>query len=190
MNQTFRTIITGTGSYIPDRIVPNAEFLNRLFLGKDGTPFEKSNKETIQKFSEITGIEERRFADDSILASDMGARAAENALTMSGLDRETLDYIIVAHNFGDVRADNPRPVTFWFYSESEQNIYKLAAHLNENGYTILTCEKSFNGQFLCIAERVFCTTEEKLNRLWVYMQILAEKMGVTYDGSETRIDLE
>jgi len=112
VDRTFRTIITGTGSYIPDRIVPNTEFLNRSFLGKDGTPFKKSNKETIQKFSEITGIEERRFADDSVLASDMGARAAENALTMSGLDRETLDYIIVAHNFGDVRADNPRPVMF------------------------------------------------------------------------------
>jgi len=108
VNRTFRTIITGTGSYIPDRIVPNTEFLSRSFLGKDGTPFEKSNKETIQKFSEITGIEERRFADDSMLASDMGARAAEDALDMSGLDRETLDYIIVAHNFGDVRADNTR----------------------------------------------------------------------------------
>ena len=55
-----------------------------------------------------TGIEERRFADDSMLASDMGASAAEDALTMSGFDRENLDYIIVAHNFGDVRADNPR----------------------------------------------------------------------------------
>ena len=108
VNRTFRTIITGAGSYIPDRVVPNDEFINRSFLGKDGTPFEKSNRETILKFSEITGIEERRFANDSVLASDMGARAAEDALDMSGLDRETLDYIIVAHNFGDVRADNPR----------------------------------------------------------------------------------
>jgi len=93
-------------------------------------------------------------------------------------------------NHMDCEPDKPRPVTFWFYSDSEQNIYKLAAHLKENDYTILTCEKSFNGQFLCIAERVFCATEEKLNRLWVDMQILAEKMGVTYDGWETRIDLE
>ncbi|MEX2435562.1 MAG: ketoacyl-ACP synthase III [Balneolaceae bacterium] len=108
MNQTFRTIITGTGSYIPDRIVPNDEFLNRTFLQKDGTPYKKSREETIQKFREISGIEERRYADDNILASDMGARAAEEALKMSGFDRENLDYIIVAHNFGDVRADNPR----------------------------------------------------------------------------------
>jgi regulator of RNase E activity RraB len=36
---------------------------------------------------------------------------------------------------------------------------------------------------------VFFATEEKLNRLWVDMQILAEKMGVIYDGWETKIDL-
>src|SRR6056297_752750 len=93
-------------------------------------------------------------------------------------------------NHMDCDPEKPRPVTFWFYSDSEQNIYELAAHLKESDYTILTCEKSFNGQFLCIAERIFCATEEKLNRLWVDMQILAEKMGVTYDGWETRIDSE
>jgi regulator of RNase E activity RraB len=54
----------------------------------------------------------------------------------------------------------------------------------------LTCKKSSNGEFLCIAEQVFFATEEKLNRLWVDMQLLAEKMGVTYDGWETRIDLD
>ena len=104
----FRTTITGTGSYIPHRVVPNTEFLNHTFLQRDGTPYKKSREETIQKFSEITGIEERRYADDDMLASDMGARAAEDALKMADFDRENLDYIIVAHNFGDVRADNIR----------------------------------------------------------------------------------
>ncbi|MDZ7756734.1 ketoacyl-ACP synthase III [Rhodohalobacter sp.] len=108
MAQQIRTVITGSGSYIPDRVVPNSEFLNNTFLEKNGTPFDKSNEETIDKFREITGIEERRFADDNILASDMGAKASEQALKMSGLDREELDYIIVAHNFGDVRAENRR----------------------------------------------------------------------------------
>lgn len=90
-------------------------------------------------------------------------------------------------NHMDCDPERARPVTFWFYSDSEQNIYKLAAHLKKNDYTILTCKKTFDGEFLCIAERVFCATEEKLNRMWVDMQILAEKMGVTYDGWETRI---
>ncbi len=108
MTRQIRSVITGTGSFIPDRVVPNSHFLKTTFLERNGSPFEKSNEETVEKFREITGIEERRYAGDDMLASDMGARAAEEALEMSGLDREKLDYIIVAHNFGDVRADNQR----------------------------------------------------------------------------------
>lgn len=102
------SVITGTGSYIPRCKVPNTNFLENDFLNNDGTPLDKDNKETIQKFAEITGIKERRYADDDVLASDMGAEAGEQALSAAGLDPENLDYIIVAHNFGDVRADNPR----------------------------------------------------------------------------------
>ncbi|MCW9706647.1 3-oxoacyl-ACP synthase III family protein [Fodinibius salsisoli] len=102
------SVITGTGSYIPSRRVSNTDFLENTFLNNDGTPLDKDNEETIQKFAEITGIEERRYADDNVLASDMGAEAGEQALASADLDPEKLDYIIVAHNFGDVRADNPR----------------------------------------------------------------------------------
>jgi 3-oxoacyl-[acyl-carrier-protein] synthase III len=108
MDRQIRTLITGTGSFIPDRVVSNDDFLNHTFLESNGAPFEKSNEETIQKFREITGIEERRYADNDMMASDMGALAGEQALEMAGIDRESLDYIIVAHNFGDVRADNLR----------------------------------------------------------------------------------
>lgn len=102
------SVITGTGSYIPSQKVPNDVFLTNKFLNANGKPFDKSNDEIIQKFREITGIEERRYADDDMLASDMGARAGEMAIESSGLDPEQLDYIIVAHNFGDVRADNQK----------------------------------------------------------------------------------
>ncbi len=102
------SVITGTGSYIPRRKVSNTDFLENTFLDTDGTPLDKDNEETIQKFAEITGIEERRYADDDVLASDMGAEAGEQALLSAELDPEKLDYIIVAHNFGDIRADNPR----------------------------------------------------------------------------------
>ncbi|HKK45765.1 MAG TPA: ketoacyl-ACP synthase III [Balneolaceae bacterium] len=101
-------VITGTGSYIPRRKVPNADFLDNTFLNTDGNPLGKDNDETIEKFAAITGIEERRYADDDMLASDMGAEAGGQAIASAELDREKLDYIIVAHNFGDVRADNPR----------------------------------------------------------------------------------
>jgi 3-oxoacyl-[acyl-carrier-protein] synthase-3 len=108
MEKKIYTVITGTGSYIPRHRVPNTDFLGNTFLNTGGTPLEKGNEETIQKFSEITGIEERRYADDDVLASDMGAEAGEKALASTNLDPEQLDYIIVAHNFGDIRSDNPR----------------------------------------------------------------------------------
>lgn len=108
MNNSIRSVITGTGSFIPDNIVTNEDFLTNTFLEKNGESFSKDNKEIIEKFREITGIEERRYADDNMVASDLGASAAEEALKSSGIDREQLDYLIVAHNFGDVRADNRR----------------------------------------------------------------------------------
>jgi 3-oxoacyl-[acyl-carrier-protein] synthase III len=102
------TIITGTGSFIPDKVVTNEDFINHTFYENNGSPFDRSNEEIITKFKEITGIEERRYADDSLMASDMGARASENAIDGASIDPEELDYIIVAHNFGDVRPDNLR----------------------------------------------------------------------------------
>ncbi|WP_340102858.1 3-oxoacyl-ACP synthase III family protein [Rhodohalobacter sp. 8-1] len=108
MENLIRTIITGTGSYIPDNIVTNEDFLNNRFLQKNGEPFDKSNREIIEKFQQITGIRERRYADDDMMASDMGTIAAERALESSGLDPEELNYIIVAHNFGDILHNNRR----------------------------------------------------------------------------------
>jgi len=108
MEKQITSVITGTGSFIPETVVDNESFLNNTFLERNGDSFEKSNKEIIEKFGEITGIVERRYADDSMNASDMGALASEKAIEASGIDPETLDYIIIAHNFGDVRHDNRR----------------------------------------------------------------------------------
>ncbi len=55
------TIITGTGSYIPEHIISGDEFLNSTFF-ENGTKLEKENAEIIHKFSEITEIVERRYA--------------------------------------------------------------------------------------------------------------------------------
>ncbi len=108
MENRIRSVITGTGSFIPDNTIPNGDFLEHTFLESNGKSFEKSNEEIIAKFQEITGIEERRYADDNMVASDLGAIAAERALESSGLDPEKLDYIIIAHNFGDVLSNNLR----------------------------------------------------------------------------------
>ena len=103
-----RAVITGTGSYIPEVRITNKAFFNHAFFEKDGTKLYKSNESVIKKFAEITGIEERRYAKPDQLASDLGYLSAVDAIENAGIDKETLDYIIVAHNFGDVTHESNR----------------------------------------------------------------------------------
>ena len=96
--------ITGTGSYIPEIIKKNQDFLDNKFLNPDGTSFKVSNEVIIKKFQAITGIEERRYAKSNFNASDMAFFAAQKAVNDSKIDQENLDYIIVSHNFGDIKS--------------------------------------------------------------------------------------
>ena len=100
----FNSIITRTGSYIPNKKVHNKSFLGHEFFAADGTRLDKSTEDIVNKLEEITCIRERRYVDDDLNTSDIAFMAAENAL--DGADREDLDYIIVAQNLGDVRSDN------------------------------------------------------------------------------------
>jgi 3-oxoacyl-[acyl-carrier-protein] synthase-3 len=100
-----RTIIAGAGCYIPTRIITNDSFTEHKFYAEDGAPFSTSSVEIVDKFKQITGIAERRYAGKELTTSDIGALAAKNALEDSGIDPETLDQIIVAHNFGNVIND-------------------------------------------------------------------------------------
>lgn len=95
--------IIGTGKYIPEIIKSNKDFMNNEFYETYDQKMDRPNEEIIQKFEEITGIKERRYADPSISNSDMAFFAAQKALEDSKIDPETLDYIIVGHNFGNVR---------------------------------------------------------------------------------------
>lgn len=95
--------ITGSGSYIPTEIVSNIDFAQHVFLNEDGTLFPQPNDVVAQKFLEITGIKERRYVSDDLTTSDIGTIAAKKAIEDSKIDPETLDYIIFAHNFGDVK---------------------------------------------------------------------------------------
>ena len=94
-------IITKTGCYIPNFAVKNDEFLQKSFLDDKGNPFLKKNKEIIDTFSSITGIKERRYADINHNTSDLATFAALNALNTDIHDKESIDYIIFSHNFGD-----------------------------------------------------------------------------------------
>lgn len=99
-------VITATGSYLPPRIVPNSDFLAHRFFGPDGKLLERPNPAIVAKLEEITGIGERRYATEEMTTSDLSLAAAQRAL--EGVDRESLDYLIVAHNFGDVTAVTQR----------------------------------------------------------------------------------
>ncbi|MBU1569098.1 MAG: ketoacyl-ACP synthase III, partial [Proteobacteria bacterium] len=100
------SIITGTGSYIPPSKIPNRYFLGHEFYRSDGIKIEKANIDIINKLEEITCINERRYLTDDLNTSDIAFMAADRAL--ENTDRESLDYIIVAQNLGDVKAGNNR----------------------------------------------------------------------------------
>ncbi len=95
--------ITGSGSYIPTTKVANLDFSNHKFLNDDGSTFNASNAIITRKFVEITGIQERRYASEEMVNSDMGLIAARKAIENAKVDPETLDYIIFAHNYGDIK---------------------------------------------------------------------------------------
>jgi 3-oxoacyl-[acyl-carrier-protein] synthase-3 len=96
--------ITGVGSYIPEIKVANIDFDKHVFLNEDGSPFAYPNEVVIGKFKSITGIEQRRYAAPEQCSSDLALLASQKAIENAGIDPETIDYIIFAHNFGDVKS--------------------------------------------------------------------------------------
>jgi 3-oxoacyl-[acyl-carrier-protein] synthase-3 len=97
-----RSVITGTGSYIPTVIKRNSDFIKQEFYAEDHSLIPQTPR-IIEKFEKITGIAERRYVTPELRTSDIAASAARLAIQDSNIDPETLDLIIVAHNFGDVR---------------------------------------------------------------------------------------
>ena len=102
MQQTIKTVITGTGSYIPTYVKTNLDFAINKFYAEDTSPLDIAPSTVVEKFKQITGIQERRYAPEGIESSDMAAEAARMAIEDAGCDPETIDQIIVAHNFGNV----------------------------------------------------------------------------------------
>lgn len=100
-----RSIITGTGSVIPDLLVPNSQFEASEFYDRGGNRMGKTGAEIVAKLESITGIRERRYIpyeQDSIqLMTDASRLAVEDA----GLEVNDLSGIIVAHNAGNMVPD-------------------------------------------------------------------------------------
>jgi 3-oxoacyl-[acyl-carrier-protein] synthase-3 len=94
--------IIGVGNCIPRETITHLFFDQHVFLDEKGILLKDDNFLLSEKLQKITGIEERRYADKNQVTSDLGLIAAKAAIEDSGIDTETLDYIIFAHNFGDV----------------------------------------------------------------------------------------
>jgi len=79
-----RTVsIIGTGSYVPERVLTNAE-LEKLV--------DTSDEWIVSR----TGIKERRMAADNEFTSDLAAKAAKRAIEQAGIDPLEIDLIILA----------------------------------------------------------------------------------------------
>jgi 3-oxoacyl-[acyl-carrier-protein] synthase III len=97
MGTIIKAAITGTGSYLPDKILTNAE-LEKMVDTSDDWIITR------------TGIKERRIAAQQEAASDLGAEAARRALREAKALPEEIDCLIVATISGDM----PFPATACF----------------------------------------------------------------------------
>jgi 3-oxoacyl-[acyl-carrier-protein] synthase-3 len=83
MTHFFGVAIAGTGRYLPERVLTNAELEHMV---------ETSDEWIATR----TGIRERRIAADGQPTSDLACRAAQAALADAGTAAEDLDLILVA----------------------------------------------------------------------------------------------
>ncbi len=75
--------ITGVGSYVPEKVLTNADL-------------EKMVETSDEWITSRTGIKERHIAATDEFTSDMAAKAAERAMKMAGVTANQIDLIIIA----------------------------------------------------------------------------------------------
>jgi 3-oxoacyl-[acyl-carrier-protein] synthase-3 len=92
--------ITGVGSYVPEKILTNAD-LEKLVDTSD------------EWITTRTGIKERRISAKDEFTSDMAAKAAQRAMKMAGVTASQIDLIIVA----TITPDMPFPATACFVQQ-------------------------------------------------------------------------
>jgi len=81
--------IAGTGSYLPERVMTNAEFAARGLDTNDAWIRER------------TGIERRHIAEKTQASSDLALHASQRALQAAGVRADELDLIVVATSTPD-----------------------------------------------------------------------------------------
>ena len=91
---TLRSVVLGCGSYLPQRIVTNAELAAKI---------DTSDEWIVQR----TGIRERHIAADDEFTSHLAIKAANAALAHAGIDAQAIDLIVLATS----TPDNTFPAT-------------------------------------------------------------------------------
>lgn len=89
MEKVLNTVITGSGSYLPEKVIKNDYFMDAEFYDEKNERIPRSNEEIIEKFRELVGITERRYAEDHIVNSDMAAIAGSRAVEAGEATRKT-----------------------------------------------------------------------------------------------------
>ncbi len=91
---TVRSVVLGCGSYLPQRILTNAELASRI---------DTSDEWIVQR----TGIRQRHIAADGECTSHLALNAARAALADAGIDAQSIDLIVLATS----TPDNTFPAT-------------------------------------------------------------------------------
>jgi 3-oxoacyl-[acyl-carrier-protein] synthase-3 len=78
-----RSVLLGVGSYLPERVLTNAEL---------ATQVDTSDEWIVER----TGIRERRIAADDERTSDLACQASVNALKAARRDASDIDLVVVA----------------------------------------------------------------------------------------------
>ena len=83
-----RSVVLGCGSYLPSRVVTNADLSGVV---------DTSDEWIVQR----TGIRERRLAAEGEATSDMGIKAARAALAAAGVEPTAIDLVVLATSTPD-----------------------------------------------------------------------------------------
>ena len=153
--------ISGTGFYLPPRIVTNDEL----------SSYMDTTDEWIQ---ERTGIKERRYVEKGVGPSDLAIPATEQALKAAGLTVSDIDFIIFATSTPD------------FYAPGSGCIIQEKMGFNEIGALDIRVQCSGFIYGLSIAEQYIRTGNFK-NILLIGAEVQSTAMNLTDEGRDTAI---
>ena len=153
--------ISGTGFYLPPRIVTNDEL----------SSYMDTTDEWIQ---ERTGIKERRYAEKGVGPSDLAIPATEQALKAAGLTVSDIDFIIFATSTPD------------FYAPGSGCVLQEKMGFNEIGALDIRVQCSGFIYGLSIAEQYIRTGNFK-NILLIGAEVQSTAMNLTDEGRDTAI---